>query len=208
MHEIVSIAYVDRDHNSTLNRDRMILDKEESYKKYREQNIFISTFSYLRDRITEWYMNSQEYMHCELCFPDTYDEASNTMDASGVFAGAGVFYKRRTFDNDAYRFIHLRVTTLEKKRIMTFCKKHATKKEKFDNVGPYISMIKPKHCQNTWWCVPFTIQALQTIGLFAEINASSFDVDDVIRFLFVHPRRKIGVSPTDIRKLSSQLGCL
>jgi hypothetical protein len=115
---------------------------------------------------------------------------SEICTAYGVFSAEGVFQDERSFKNPAYRWIFLEIPAKEFHLMKAFCNRQLGKE--YDPLGPFISVIKPRPCESKFWCVPFVIQALQRAGLCKFLNASALDVDDIIQFLLMHPKRVDG----------------
>ena|SRR5687768_3853107 len=153
----------------------------------------------LKEKLVKWYLSSQEYIHCELAFMDTKDSETNTVMACGVFREDGVFWKPRTFSNIAYDWIYIQMSNQEYIKVKDWCIKQIGKK--FDEKNVYSSSIWPrKRTKNTFWCVPFVVEALQLIGMFQFVTPESLDPEDVVYMVKKSSRQVFGLSPTSIEQ--------
>ena len=180
------MAYVNRGENDEFNQEGMMNKRRELEQKMRAQGFLQYLFHVIKEAISEWYVSHQTYSHCEIAIPNETEVCT----AYGVFSSKGVFQDERTFKNPSYRWIFLETTEREFNLMRNFCVKQLGKE--YDPTGPFISVVKPRPCVTKFWCVPFVVQALQKAGLCKFLNASALDVDDVIQYLLMHPKRVDG----------------
>lgn len=192
----IAIAYMDRERDQKVNNERYQKRLEE-----KENDKSRTSWNKLVDWLTDWYMTHQEYVHCELAFPDPTNDSVCT--AYGVFSNCGVFASERTFGNPSYQWIFLSVTCREAEIVREFCRKQLNKP--FNSTGPHRAVIWPQRAiQSRWWCVSFTVSALQTIGIMKYYRGETMDVDDVITIMEQHRRVMTGVLPSRLKHYITQ----
>jgi len=162
----IVVGFVDRERH---------LEQNEQKQKKETQNII----KYLENL----YKKCMKYIHCELIFLNTFDPETNTVIASGVWEGEGVFVKPRTFSNEAYDWLKINTTKEEYNKVYQWCmKKYGCG---FDEMSTYASFIFPfrKRKPDTYWCAPYVVEALKEIGFFKFVEPNTFDPDDVYDYL-------------------------
>lgn len=187
-HTWIGFAYVDRLTEMEINKE---LHKDEKY------NTEKSAFATAYELITNLYVGNQRFVHCEIVFPMTDSEETGEYLAYGVFSNVGVFCKKRTYKNPAYRIIYLRISPMESQIARDFCAPLVGKP--FDAVGMRWSPIWPQKVDNTrFYCISFSMTVLRRIGILKTYPPTSLDTDDIVELLDNHPRKLNGVMSTRI----------
>ena len=183
MNVYVGVAYVDYGEEQRINRER------HGDRKY--NNGFSPIYS-VYEFFTKLYLRTQKYVHCELFFPCLDENFDTHVVAFGVFSNEGVFMKKREFTNPAYRYIFLHANHREYSTVFQWCSRQVGKK--FDEYGMRWSPFWPTRCSGEeWYCLSFTVAALNLIGILKTFQPTSLDTDDLVELLTVHPRKIEGI---------------
>lgn len=173
-------------------RNSNFTTKEENEK---EKNIFFDYLKRIHDYFLEKYIYEQNYIHCEILFPEVKDQYENCL-TFGVFEECGVWKKYRSFNNPEYDYLYLKVNEKEYLKIYNFCADAEKKGQKFDFIGSRISLFWPLRFKNKWWCTTFVVESLQKgANILKYYISTSLTVDDVFNLLYQSKRLMIGEHP-------------